>query len=702
MPNQTNDQGNQNPLHSVLAAIIRSRRTEILILILGLLGYIVFFSQYDRVFPSAALQLDLSRKEIAEKAQTTLAEYGYDVTDYKFALIFSSGNTFYLERMLGIPAANELIKEENLPVWHWHARWFKPLQEEEFTLDLAPDGRVIGFNHHIPEAETAPTLEVDQAQAKAESYLNDQIGWNLRDWELVSSSSSEQLGGRIDHNFQWKRGDFEAGESELRVSVGLQGDTIGHYNYWLKTPDAFWRAFSEKANIAGTIDWWSTMIGDYGLTFVAIVAVAFLWVRGVRIWRQAAVAVLLAAGLRLATSLNYLPLAKNHYGTTQVYSLFWIERLVNIAFSTMMFSFYLFLTYLGARALNKIVWPGEDKILPRHPSRWVALSESSWRGLKLAGIKSAYVIGFYYLVTNVLGGWSPMSVSYSNTYATPLPFLYPLRSGLLAGLDEELIFRLIGIAFLLWLTRRKWLAVLLPGALWALAHLTYIRDPFYMRGVELLAVGLFYGFIFLKYDLVTTIMAHAVYNALLGALPMLRSGEPYFVFSGTVILVAMFVPILPGWILTLRRWIRSDGPFTRPHIRPAKTGDREALRALLPEDIALGPESVIRCLEHEGDLVGAAVGVTKDQTEGEIICVYVQPDWRRQYWGSRLVLALKEALKEHGVETITVQVDTNDREANPFWAAQGWQPTRKTYAQARFPSPKSLLQQMWATVRGKA
>ena len=86
-----------------------------------------------------------------------------------------------------------------------------------------------------------------------EDYLVNRLKWNLDDWELISSSTSERLGGRIDHNFEWKRTDFEAGESELRVAVGIQGEHIGSYSYWLKTPEAFWREFQEKADLAQAI-----------------------------------------------------------------------------------------------------------------------------------------------------------------------------------------------------------------------------------------------------------------------------------------------------------------------------------------------------------------------------------------------------------------------------------------------------------------
>lgn len=46
-----------------------SRRLDILITLLGLLGLALFLAFYDGAFPSAAIDLELSRAEITQRAQ---------------------------------------------------------------------------------------------------------------------------------------------------------------------------------------------------------------------------------------------------------------------------------------------------------------------------------------------------------------------------------------------------------------------------------------------------------------------------------------------------------------------------------------------------------------------------------------------------------------------------------------------------------
>jgi hypothetical protein len=66
-----------------------SRRTERFITLLGLLGLALFLVFYDSAFPSAAIDLALSRAEIAQRARAYLQDQGFEVGGYEFALAFS-------------------------------------------------------------------------------------------------------------------------------------------------------------------------------------------------------------------------------------------------------------------------------------------------------------------------------------------------------------------------------------------------------------------------------------------------------------------------------------------------------------------------------------------------------------------------------------------------------------------------------------
>jgi hypothetical protein len=144
-------------------------------------------------------------------------------------------------------------------------------------------------------------------------------------WEEVSASSHDRPGGRTDHYFSWKRLDWSVGESQLRLPVQVQGEEIGCYDYWLKTPETFQRNTSEKQDLAQFVDGWGSEIGQ--ILSVALVLLArwkARW-RVPRSFKRALWPALIVVGVIAASELNELPLAKGWYGTTENYRLFWLR-----------------------------------------------------------------------------------------------------------------------------------------------------------------------------------------------------------------------------------------------------------------------------------------------------------------------------------------------------------------------------------------
>ncbi|MCP4541825.1 MAG: GNAT family N-acetyltransferase [Chloroflexi bacterium] len=700
-----------------------SRWLDIAITMLGLLGLVLFLSLYDQAFPTAAIDLTLSRAEIVRRAQAYMQTQGYELQDngvdgpYKFALTFtgSSWTSYYLQHTLGISETNRLIQETDVPIWYWRARWFLPLQKEEFRVYLAPDGQIVALSHTMLEDAHGASLTLENARGLAQDYLTTDQGWDLANWEEISASSEDRPGGRTDHSFAWKQRDWDVGESELRLSVTVRGDEIGSYNYWLKTPETFQRDFTRQRTIAGFVDSMSLLLS---LLLVFVILALTLWKARGQISTSASTAVgpaVLVSVIILLAGLNRLPLVNAAYDTTQSYKLFWLAQWMSVGFGAAGSGVMVLMCWFIGQWISKRVWPRQDRILSRRGDRWHTLARSGWRGLMLGMMMAGFVVIFYLVTTQFLGSWTPIGPDYSSAYATPLPFLGALKSGLLPAMWEELVFRLLLISGVLWLARSftklsepacRFLALLIPGALWGFAHMSYVRDPIYLRGVELtMAAMLLEGLFFLRFDLATTIVAHFVYNAGLGALPLLRSGEPYFVASGLVILTAMLVPMMPHAARTIWRKLHGEvrGVAPRPWIRLARSEDLETLAAF-PVDgfnwavLLDNPEAVVLCLQVGEQTVGAAVGQIVNQTNGEISRVYVAPSWRRRYWGSELLDTLCIRLQEQGCESVHIQVQTDDTNDMRFMSSQTWKPAAMIFAwplePPAFPSWRDLLKKL--------
>jgi hypothetical protein len=608
--------------------VLANRWVDILLVVLGVVGLALFVLLYDRAFPSAALDLKLSRAEIVARARDYMRGQGYDLGGYQFALTFGQEwtSSVYLQTTLGIPQTNDLVREKHLPLWLWQARWFRPLQKEELYLSLMPDGTVVALTHSILEDAPGADISQEDARAVAEAFLVQDREWDLRDWELISSSTETQPGGRSDHYFAWKRADWDIGSSELRLAVSIQGDTVGGYGYWIKVPETFLRRFSEQRNRAGFISGISYYLGVGGFGVAAL----FLYVlghrRGILPWQAGLGAGLAVASVELLDALNSLLLHKAWYGTTQDYAAFWIDQLLGIALAAVSTAGMVIVLWTGGRYLARKVWQQQDKVLARGQDRWISLAGSAWRGLMLGGINAGYVVVFYLIATQFLGGWVPMGGPSFDLYATPLPFLSPLAAGVSPAITEEFLFRLIGIGLIWAAFKKRWIAWLVPGVLWAFAHLSYVRDPIYLRGIELTLVAVLMGVSFWRFDLTTTIVAHLAFNVLVTAMPLLRAQEPYFVVNGVVVVAGLWLPVLPGAVRWTRRRIRGMTVQPDPVIRPAGSQDVAGLLALeVPGADWVAwmddPATPVICLSTPDGVIGAAAGRVGRDGRGEVIAL---------------------------------------------------------------------------------
>lgn len=675
-----------------------SFRLDLLLIVFGTIGVIFSLIFYDRAFPLAALDLRLSRAEIAERAQEAIAAHGFDVTGYKSIMLFAEDGeaTRFLHSTLGTEETNRLLREEGLPLWYWRVRWFQPQQQEEFNMGLSPDGTLLWLNHSIAEATPGAALSQEEARTQAERYLAKDRGWDLTLWEEVSASSVERPGGRMDHSFEWKRRDWQVAGSQLRLSVTVKGAEIGYYNTWLRVPESFNREFAAKYDMAIILDDVSSL-GILGLLGIGL-ALALIKAR----WhlplsfRRALIVALLVGGVVLLSEFNWWFLSDAFYSTIEDYTLHHFRYIFSIFMSVFMAVVGILLLWVTTHWMGKQVWHLEDRILSRRGDFWTNVAHSTGRGLALAGIHFGYLTLFYFIATEILGAWSPINVSYSNSYATPLPFVTAIEMGVVAAFQEEAAFRLFGIGAVLWLTStftrlsKGWrvaLALLIPAVLWGFAHSTYVRDPIYFRGIELTVVGLLYGIVFLKSDLLTVIVAHCTYNALLTALPMLRSGQPAFVTSGLVVIAILIAPLFIWAARALRH--RGVVRLPAPVIRNGVAEDAGALATLVADEETwrerLTAEKTVTLSLKAGDaLVGVAAAEVQDET-AQLLALTVAPAWRRQYWGSELLLALQQACRARGAQSLEVRTIAGNHACEQFFNAQQWSPAAKILQQSLEP-----------------
>jgi GNAT superfamily N-acetyltransferase len=671
---------------------------DLLITVVGISGFVFFYLFANRALPDASLDMKYSRDVIIQKAADYLGEFGFTIDGYKQAVYFGSDNnaSFYLQRKLGLEQTNTRKANEKWPLYYWQMRWFKVQQKEEFYISLTPSGDLLSFNHIIKEDTPGESLSQDQAQQLAERFLTHYAGWNVSEWERIEASSEAKPGGRIDHSFAWKSRSFSAAEAELRSTVTVQGDQVGNMDQFIKLPESYGRDLAAERDQAGFINTLAYLGAMIGFLFIA--GLAMVMIPGKVSMRHAAFPALLVGAVTLANQLNYLGFANNSYATTQDYTLFWFQRIFGMFLSTVFTALLVLVAWAGAQSLSKLVWPHQDRILARGPQRWVTLSRSSWRGLMLSGFHLGYLVLFYLLTSRYLGWWSPMTPAFGNFFATPFPFLDAFETGLSAALTEELLVRFVGAAFFFWLFRKRlaWLAVLIPGVFWAFAHTGYMTFPIYVRGVELTVVALVYGYMFFKFDLFTTLMAHFSYNMLITAMPLLLSDVPSYRYSGLIVLLVLLLPLLPGplWSLAKRLGKLPHLP-ENIYLNPASAEDQTVLSALPIkadwETLLMDPKRVTLCLRADAEIIGVASGQIDAQNVGQIDAVYVSPRWRRQSWGSTLLEALQKQLDDLGAVNVHAVLLSNEKQSVNFLNNAFWRSSARVLSPGVTPTPSGLL-----------
>ncbi|MEO3946893.1 CPBP family intramembrane glutamic endopeptidase [Gorillibacterium sp. CAU 1737] len=156
------------------------------------------------------------------------------------------------------------------------------------------------------------------------------------------------------------------------------------------------------------------------------------------------------------------------------------------------------------------------------------------------------------------------------------PWVFPTLAWY-AGIGEEIVFRLFGISLfrkILPNGRNKvsqhlirFISVLLPTLIWAAGHASYAFYPNYTRLFEVTALGLIFGYIFLRYGLYTAIFAHVSMDVILMALSyMVGVRTPGSIALGLFYMATPF--LVAAIILFLHKTFWRKPPATPDSLNP--------------------------------------------------------------------------------------------------------------------------------------
>ena len=548
-------------------------------LVLAAVCIAVVARYFSSAFPEASIDFRYDRDSSRAIAVQTLAAQGVSVLGMKHAVRFDSDDTarVFLERSLGLDRAKHVLRDE-VRVWTWHHRWFEPLREEEFSVDVAPTGEVVGYTHKLPEERPAPGVRAPLPFLRS-------IGVRTDDLVLVSTSE-RQLPRRIQRIYTYESKRVRPAGAPYRHVVTIDGPIVTRYEQGVKVPDAWLRSYRELRSK-------NAAAGDVDRIFMAALILSVLVVFIVRLRRgDLRMRFLLAIGLASivlvgAVTLNSIPSQIAWYETSTSYPAF----LGNIVFWGAVQS-------LGT-AMLLIVICGAGEVLyrerlPQHlaiPRLWKRKALGSKRvflslilGYALVPMFIAYQVVFY-LTAQRFGAWSPADVPYDEMLNTALPWVTVLFAGFFPAFSEEFLSRAFAIPFLQRFVRSRWFAIALAGFIWGFGHAGYPQQPFWIRGVEVGIAGIVAGWMMDRFGLLPLLIWHYTIDAVYTATLLFASGNPYYVVSAAVSSLIFAVPLIASVALYVRnRGFVPDDDLSNATIPVSPPPPVEEREARLAED----------------------------------------------------------------------------------------------------------------------
>jgi membrane protease YdiL (CAAX protease family) len=562
---------------------------------------------FGEAFPEASIDFKYDRGSSLRVAEPILAAQRLDARGMKHTATFSADTTarIFLERTLGLAKAGTVMRRD-VRLWWWSHRWFKPLQEEEFAVDVAPTGEIVGFSHTIPEDRAIDSPPIALARATAEQFLG-RVGVKLGDLQPVAQSE-RRLPRRMQRIFTYESQAVRPAGAPYRHIVTVDGDRVSGYVQRVKVPDEWQRQYRElrsKNILAGNID----------LVFMIITGIAAVVVFVIRLLRgDAALRMLLGIGavavvLVTGVALNSYPSALADYDTTSSFPAFLASFGVGAVVQGIGFAMLLIVIIGAGEPLYRERFP-QHLAMPR---LWTPRALASKRvfhalilGYTLVAAFLAYQVGFY-LIADKFGAWSPADVPYDDMLNSAVPWIAVLFAGFFPALSEEFLSRAFSIPFFERVLRSRVAAVVIAAFIWGFGHSTYPNQPFFIRGVEVGLAGVVIGFLMFRFGILPLLIWHYTIDALYTSLLLLRSGNTYYVVSGGLSSLVFAVPLILSVALYFKnKGFVPDDDLTNATMPTKPEPYRPVLLELPPELPAALPVSRAKLIACVALLVAAA------------------------------------------------------------------------------------------------
>src|SRR5687767_4835500 len=280
---------------------------------------------FPRALPIVALEQSLTREVALARADSFFRAHSLAPSGARTAVRFQRNDsllTFVELAGGGHDSLNALVRGDDIAPFTWSVRAFDAGNPREARVSFAPDGRILGFERRLAEADRRPAISPVSGQRLATQVLDTWIDESADRWKLVTTSyDTKKTSGRVDRTYTFERVDRRIGGAPIRAEVVIAGDTPARIRPFVEIPESFKRRYAEMRSWNELL----TLLAGVGILAVVIAGIITLtryarerWVR----WREPMLVGVVIGALTLLAGVNEMPGSWFSYDTAMSPSVF--------------------------------------------------------------------------------------------------------------------------------------------------------------------------------------------------------------------------------------------------------------------------------------------------------------------------------------------------------------------------------------------
>ncbi|MFT5169865.1 MAG: hypothetical protein ACI8Q2_000479, partial [Candidatus Omnitrophota bacterium] len=409
------------------------------------------------------------------------------------------------------------------------------------------------------ENEARPTNTKAKAKEQALEFLRTTYDFDESQYKQTRDLKTS-LDNRDDFSFAWQHkdvnipwSDTDDSKSKLITKITLAGNTIVAYSKSVfYTPDSFRRFISLQRNTGNNF---SSIVRIFD-TILLAAAVFFVVIRRNHLVMHTAKRFYIGTmafilGLMIISYINQYELVLHNYDTSVPFSSYLMRSCINYLLAAIVFAVYIIMPSLSGESIchenNKT--RTSDGLL--HNLRSTFLSRNVSQRILVGYFAFFIMLGLQALITAIGQKYWNVWVEHSwmeDSSTAYLPFIAAFIVGFKASVSEELLYRLFTINWIKKISGSLIVAVLISSLIWGFAHSHYAVFPSWFRGVEVSILGVFLAIIYLRFGLISVLVAHYVFDVFWSSAAYLFGTSSTFNFvSCLIVLLLPFIFAVITW-----------------------------------------------------------------------------------------------------------------------------------------------------------